>query len=373
MESMGRLAGGVAHDFNNLLAVILSYSGFVLEELPENDPIREDLEEIQRSGELAKVLTRQLLAFSRQQVLDPKTLDVNEVTEGIVRMLEHTIGEDINLALSLAQDIDPIIMDRGQLEQILVNLATNARDAMPEGGELRIETANRQMSETDLAAWPSLLPGGYVQLSVTDNGEGIPDKIRSRIFDPFFTTKPLGKGTGLGLSTVYGIIQQSGGVITVESAPSRGTCMRILLPKGKQSARHDGCSLPAGFKATGTQTVLVVEDSGPMQKMVVRILSAAGYKVLATDNASEALRVCEQHEGPIHLLLTDVIMPEMNGRQLAERVTALRPEITVLFMSGYAHDTIGRHGILEPGTNFIAKPFDSSELRNKVFEVLKQS
>jgi|GEM_PF-1175390 len=369
LESIGRLAGGIAHDFNNILAVILSYTGFVLEEIAEDSPLREDLVEIQRSGERAKILTRQLLAFSRQQVLQPKVLNVNEVAEGVVRMLRSMIGEDIALTMVLAHDIDAVKIDRGQLEQVLMNLATNARDAMPEGGELTIETSNVNLTERDRAVWPSLTVGRYVMLSVRDSGCGIPESTRSRIFDPFFTTKPVGQGTGLGLSTVYGIVEQSGGAIAVESDRGEGTCMRILFPAVQEVIAPER-SHTVRPKATGHQTVMVVEDSEPMQRMITRVLGSAGYVVLPAPSPAAALRLCAEHAGQIHLLLTDVVMPEMSGVELAGRVTAVRAETKVLFMSGYADDTIGRHGILEPGINFIAKPFGSIELCNKVRDVL---
>jgi PAS domain S-box-containing protein len=369
MESVGRLAGGIAHDFNNLLSVILNYVNFVMEDMPTSGP-QCDLLEVKAAAERAATLTRQLLAFSRKQVLKPELLQVNEVTSSLAKMLQRIIGEDIKLTLTLANNDDPVKMDRGQFEQVLMNLATNARDAMPQGGELRIEIGNAVLKVDRSDATGAAHPGPYVLLSVTDSGCGMDKSTREHIFDPFFTTKPVGKGTGLGLSTVYGIVEQSGGFINVVSEPGRGASFKLYLPKVsdkvaasvEQDSKHN--------VLTGTETILIVEDEAGVRKMVKRILTAGGYAVHIAASGSEAMRWCEQHSGEIHLLLTDVVMPDMNGRQLAERATALRPKLKVLFMSGYSGDAIVHHGLLGSGTDFVAKPFNAVELQHKVREVL---
>jgi two-component system, cell cycle sensor histidine kinase and response regulator CckA len=369
MESVGRLAGGIAHDFNNLLSVILNYVNFAMEDMPTDCPQR-DLLEVKAAAERAAALTRQLLAFSRKQVLKPELLSVNEVTRSLANMLQRIIGEDIKLTLALSDDEAAVKMDRGQLEQVLMNLATNARDAMPLGGELRIETGNVDFRGDRSDATGSVCPGPYVLLSVTDSGFGMDKSTCEHIFDPFFTTKPVGKGTGLGLSTVFGIVEQSGGCISVDSEPRCGARFKLYFPKSTDhvaaSIKHD----PRRTALTGTETVLIVEDEAGVRKMVKRILVAAGYTVHVAANGNEAVRWCEQHPGEIHLLLTDVVMPDMNGRQLAERVTALSPKLKVLFMSGYTGDAIVHHGVLDPGSDFVAKPFKAVELQHKIREVL---
>ena len=372
LEAIGGLAGGIAHDFNNLLSVILSYAGFALEGLREGDPLRDDLLEVKKAGDRAAALTHQLLAFSRKQVLQAVPLDLNEIATGIDKMLTRIIGEDIELVLALAPNLDLTPGDRNQIEQVLMNLAVNARDAMPRGGTLTLRTANVVLTEEE-ARGLTLTAGPYVLLTVTDTGEGMDEDTRARIFEPFFTTKEMGKGTGLGLSTVYGIVKQSGGNVIVESSPGRGTSFQIHVPRAVAVAPPRTKSLtPRGKDFVGTETLLVVEDEVGVRKLAERILRAVGYTVLTAANGGEALLVCEAHKGEIHLVLTDVVMPQMSGRDVARRLEKLRPQIRVLYMSGYSGDVIAQHGVLEPGTHLLAKPFSAIALTRKIREVLDE-
>jgi two-component system cell cycle sensor histidine kinase/response regulator CckA len=371
MEAIGSLAGGIAHDFNNLLSVILSYTGFAIDELPENDLIRNDLREVEKAGERAAALIRQLLAFGRKQVLQPVPLSLNQITAGLEKMLRRILGENIDFRQILAPDLGLTMADPGQIEQVLMNLVINARDAMAEGGELTVETSNVEVDEEYAARHVAVTPGSYVQLAVTDTGCGMDDKTRARIFEPFFTAKEKGKGTGLGLSTVYGIIKQSGGNIWVYSEPGKGTTFKIYLPR-ELSATEAMPIKPqtAAPSATGTETILVVEDEEALRKVAIRALQGAGYSVLAAANGEEALLISARHAGDIRLLLTDVIMPRMSGSVLAQEVTKTRPTLKVIYMSGYTDDAIVHHGALDAGTHFLAKPFTSVELTRKVREVL---
>jgi PAS domain S-box-containing protein len=369
MEAVGRLAGGVAHDFNNLLTVISSYSDLLLGDLAAEDPRRADLEEIRKAAGGAATLTRQLLAFSRKQVLEPRVLDLNAVVVGADKMLKRLIGEDIDLVSVLAPDVGAVRADAGQIEQVIMNLAVNARDAMPDGGQLTIETSNVQLDAAYTDQHSAVGPGAYVLLSMTDTGTGMDEHTKAHIFEPFFTTKQQGKGTGLGLATVYGIVKQSGGFIWVYSELGRGTTFKIYFPRVAEPA-----SLPATPAVPeslgGTETVLLAEDAAAVRAVARAALTLHGYTVLEAADGRTALELGTGHEGPVHLLITDIVMPGMSGRQLADRLTERRPELKVLFVSGYTDEAITRHGILEPGIAFLQKPFTPDSLARKVREVL---
>jgi two-component system cell cycle sensor histidine kinase/response regulator CckA len=371
MEAVGKLAGGIAHDFNNLLTVITGYSDLILRGLDPNDPIKGDIEEIKMSAEKAASLTQQLLAFSRKQVLQPKVLDLNAHVSSMDKMLRRMIGEDIELVTLLAKDLGRIKADPGQIEQVILNLAINAKYAMPNGGKLTIETANMILDENYSHSRIGVTPGHYVMLSVSDNGVGMTPEIKDRIFEPFFTTKEKGKGTGLGLSTVYGIIQQSGGNIWVYSEPGVGTTFKIYLPmieEGTESLRPTSVLTKS---IQGFETILLVEDEEMVRKLARTVLQKNGYTVLEASNGEEALRMVQEQNGdPIHLVVTDVVMPGMSGRQLAERLVSLWPEMKVLYMSGYTDDAIVHHGVLTAGIAYIQKPFSPDALVFKVREVL---
>ncbi len=367
MEAVGRLAGGVAHDFNNLIGVILGYSELLLKLDPEY-PQRGKVEQIQRAAEKAWNVTRQLLAFSRKQILDPRVLDVNAVVVELGHMLPSLVGEDVELELNLSPDLGQIKADPGQLEQVLVNLAANARDAMPRGGRLTIATANLEVGN---GAGPprSVEPGRYVCLTVSDTGVGMDTETQGRIFEPFFTTKEKGKGTGLGLATVYGIVKQSGGSIFVDSQPSEGTAFSLYFPRVDELVAPFQASRPPAL-LTGSETILVAEDEDPMRELVREVLGGRGYTILLARNGAEALETASQHRGPIDMLLTDVVMPGMNGRELADRLAAIRPGIKVLYMSGYPDRAIATRGILDPGAMLIGKPFSGETLAQRVRQVL---
>lgn len=372
MEAVGRLAGGVAHDFNNLLTVISSYSELLLADLPATDPRRADLEEIHKAAGGAAALTRQLLAFSRKQVLQPTVLDLNAVVAGADKMLRRLIGEDIDLVSVLARDLGEVRADAGQVEQVIMNLAVNARDAMPAGGKLTIETANVELDNTYAELHRAVAPGAYVLLSVSDGGTGMDEQTKAHVFEPFFTTKEQGKGTGLGLATVYGIVKQSGGYIWVYSELGRGTVFKIYFPRVEDAASAPTAPTAptAPMNLRGTETVLVAEDAAAVRAVVQQVLGHHGYHVLAAADSRSALELGTRHDGPVHLLVTDVVMPEMSGRQLADRLQERRPTLKVLFVSGYTDDAITRHGILEPGIAFLQKPFTPESLARKVREVL---
>ncbi len=370
MEAVGQLAGGVAHDFNNLLSVILSYASFANEGLGAEDPLREDIEEIKLAATRAATLTRQLLAFSRKQVLEPQVLELNHIALDLEKMLRRVIGEDIELELELGRDLARVKADLGQVEQVIVNLVVNARDAMPRGGKLTIATRNVEVAALERSAETLLLPGSHVSLTISDTGSGMDAATLERLFEPFFTTKEAGKGTGLGLSTVYGIVQQSGGTISVASELGQGTTFTILLPAVTGELRPAPSLLGSDRSTLGAETVLVVEDEDAVRKLVTRMLVAAGYIVVSAANGDEALALGARYERRIDLLLTDVVMPQMSGRRLAERFGELRPGLSVLYMSGYTDHALENHGVLEPGLFFINKPFSSAELVRKVREAL---
>ena len=370
MEAVGLLAGGVAHDFNNLLTVISGYSDILLRSLPADDSSRGPIQEIYKAGERAAHLTRQLLAFSRKQVLEPKILDLNAIVQEVGRMLQRLIGEDISLTMTLAQDLRSVKVDPGQIEQVILNLAVNARDAMPQGGRLTIETANIELDSTYAQAHFEVKPGRYVMLAISDTGHGMEESVRTRIFEPFFTTKEPGKGTGLGLATVYGIIKQSGGNLYVYSELGRGTTFKVYLPYVPLKP-STGKSLH-GFKPAmhGNETILVVEDDPAVRDMTTLSLRTYGYNVLESCHGEEAIQVCAQYHGAIHMIVTDVVMPRMGGRQVVEALRPNYPSMKILYQSGYTDDAVVRHGVLEAETAFLQKPFTPVALASKVREVL---
>jgi PAS domain S-box-containing protein len=370
MEAIGRLAGGIAHDFNNLLMVISGYSEFLLERLGPDLSLRGPAQEIANAAQRATSLTRQLLAFSRKQMLAPKVLDLNEVVTENLKMLTRMIGEDIDLVMVPSPAIGAVRADPGQIDQVIMNLAVNARDAMPEGGKLTIETANVSLDESFARMHAPLEAGDYVMLSISDTGLGMDSETQSRIFEPFFTTKGA-KGTGLGLSTVYGIVKQSGGYIFVDSRPQRGTRFRAYFPrvdKEDAAAAQESLGLPRPDR--GQETILLVEDETNLRRLARQYLETQGYKILEAEDGAAALQIVEGHKGPIDLLFTDVVMPGMNGRELALAITAQRPAIRVLYMSGYTENAIGHNGTLYAGINLLQKPFSLPALKDKVREVL---
>lgn len=372
METVGRLAGGVAHDFNNLLTVINGVVDLVLADLRPHDPLRTDLDEVRRAGQRARTLTGQLLAFSRQQVMQPAILSLNGLLSNLLTMLHRLIGEDITLVTRLAEDLGQVRADAGQLEQVIVNLAVNARDAMPTGGSLTFETRNVELNAEQAAEATrdgKMPPGAYVALSVRDTGVGMDATVLSRIFEPFFTTKEAGKGTGLGLSTVYGIVTQSGGGLQVHSASGEGTTFIVYLPRTTVSAAEQRRTTPEATRRPGTEVILVVDDEAALRSVSARILARSGYQVLTAANGEEALTMLRHHEGTVHLLLTDVVMPGMSGPELVERIQQDHPRIKILYSSGYTDDTVLRHGA-NSRVQFISKPYSIDELTRKVREVL---
>jgi two-component system, cell cycle sensor histidine kinase and response regulator CckA len=370
MEAIGQLTGGIAHDFNNMLTVIIGYSELILQKLKADDPLRSEVEQVKEAGVRASLLTRQLLAFSRKQVLQPKVLDLNAVLTNMDRMLQRLIGENIDLVTMPSPGLGRVHADPGQIEQIIMNLAVNARDAMPGGGKLTIETANAELDDAYAREHIAVKSGPYVMLAVSDTGCGMDAETQARIFEPFFTTKEPGKGTGLGLSTVFGIVKQSGGDIWVYSEPGRGTTFKIYLPwvEGAVETVEPGVA-PAGA-VRGSETILLVEDDAGIRRLVRQVLAERGYWVLEAIHVKHAIQISEQHTVPIHLLVTDVVMPGMSGRELAEHLKPSRPDMKVLFMSGYTDKAIVHHGVLDPGTAYLQKPFTPDALARKVREVL---
>jgi len=370
LQAIGQLAGGVAHDFNNILTAISSYTEFLLADLARGTPRRDDVVGIQEAAARAAALTQQLLAFGRKQVLQPSLIDLRELLDDTGRMLRRIIGEHINLSVVAGPILSAVLADRGQLSQVIVNLAVNARDAMPEGGRLTIEARDAPLSAEYADGHIAVTPGPYIMIAVSDTGQGMSPAVKARMFEPFFTTKPRGKGTGLGLSTVFGIVKQSGGHIFVYSEVGHGTTIKVYLPRATEAAGLDGGVRARPVVTRGSETVLVVEDDEPVRKLARRALEAAGYTVLPAASPLEALEIAARHTGPLDLLLTDVMMPDLTGRQLADRLTVSRPGLAVLFMSGYAEDAIVHHGRLDPDTAFLQKPFAPEALAQKVRIVL---
>jgi two-component system, cell cycle sensor histidine kinase and response regulator CckA len=379
LESLGQLAGGIAHDFNNLLAVIINYAAFVANGLDDAGAgaqgeerwrsMREDVEQIRLAGERAAHLTHQLLAFARREVVQPEVIDVNDVVGDIEQLLHRTLGEHVQLVSSLAPGLRSVLVDPGQLEQILVNLAVNARDAMPDGGTLRIDTANVEVDEAYMTSRPELSPGPYVRLRVSDTGTGMPQEVVQRAFDPFFTTKPAGRGTGLGLATVYGIIQQAGGRAQIYSEPGVGTTFTALLPANERpSVRSERQVDPV--RLGRQETILLVEDEQALREVTRRILASEGYEVITAANGPEAIEATRGHPGPIHMLLSDVVMPQMPGPQLAQEILRERPSTRVLFMSGFAEPILDAGGHLDAGMALIEKPFSGPALLTKIAQIL---
>jgi signal transduction histidine kinase/CheY-like chemotaxis protein len=380
MEVLGRLAGGVAHDFNNLLAVILNYSAFVSEELTaavtsapdweqRRPGVQRDVEQIQRAAERATDLTHQLLAFARREVVQPRVLKLNDAVADVEELLRRTLGEDMELVTNLPDDLRPILADPGQIEQVLVNLAINARDAMPRGGTLTIDTANVAVDADSVAGGSPVRPGQYARLRVSDTGTGMSADVVAHAFEPFFTTRRDGAGTGLGLATVYGIVTAAEGTIGIQSEPGAGTTFTIMLPVTEQATAS--IEQDASYERTPKgETVLVVEDEEALREVTERIFTRNGYRVITAANGADALALVARHDGEIHLLVTDVVMPQMLGKEVAERVREPRPDIEVLYMSGYAQPVLASQGRLEPGVCLVDKPFSEAALLDKAGQVL---
>jgi two-component system, cell cycle sensor histidine kinase and response regulator CckA len=371
MEAVGRLAGGVAHDFNNLLTIVSGCSEVLLDMLPPGDASRELIEEVHRAGERGAALTRQLLAFSRQQVVETQVLNLNDIVVSTKKMLRRLIGEDVELTTATAPKLWPVKADAGQISQIMLNLAINARDAMPDGGSLTIETASVELTGLEPMLPAEATPGRYVLLTIRDTGCGMSPEVRSRIFDPFFTTKGPGKGTGLGLATVFGCVRQSGGFLSVDSEPGEGATFRIYFPSCRPTdTAGDAARQALHTPPPGSETILVAEDETAVRSIILMTLRSQGYTVLEAEQGNEALRVFDEHEGPVHLLVTDVVMPGMGGGELAERLTARRPELKVLYLSGYTDDRVTRHDVQGDRSDFMQKPFSPKKLAARVREIL---
>jgi signal transduction histidine kinase/CheY-like chemotaxis protein len=370
MESVGRLAGGVAHDFNNMLGVILGHTEIALEQVDPTHSLHESLTEIQKAAERSAHLTRQLLSFARKQAAAPRVLDLNKTVDGMLAMLERLIGEDVRLVWQPQADLWPVTVDPSQVDQMLANLCVNARDAINGVGTITIETENSAIDEAYCADHPGSMPGEYVRLVVRDDGGGMNQQTLAHLFEPFFTTKEVGKGTGLGLAMVYGIMKQNDGFIDVESEPGQGATFSIYLPRHIGSAEQPPKQGAAAQASNRREIILVVEDEPSNLKLIERMLERQGYVVLAAGTPGEAIRVAREHAGKIHLLVTDVIMPEMNGRDLARKLLSLDPRLKCLFMSGYTADVIAQRGVLDEGVSFIQKPFSIKDLSDKIRETL---
>jgi PAS domain S-box-containing protein len=371
MEAIGQLAGGVAHDFNNLLTVIKAYSGIIADQMDDSNPLKVDVGEIQRAAGRASSLTQQLLAFSRKQVLEPGVLDLNTISRELEPMVRRLIGDDIQVVLRLDDTIGKVKADRSQVEQVLINLIVNARDAMPGGGTVSIETANVELSDSYARLRPVVAPGKYVMIAVSDTGEGMDEETQSRIFEPFFTTKPAGKGTGLGLSTVYGIVKQSSGYIWVYSEPRIGTTFKVYLPLMEaEEIRVAAAERAVRKPSLGSETVLLVEDEPSVRSIARRILERNGYTVLEAHDGRHALRVADQYRQPIQLLLTDMMMPELTGRDVWRSLAPKRSELRVLYMSGYTNDDMVRRGLIDADSAFVQKPFTAVDLARAVRSTL---
>jgi CheY-like chemotaxis protein len=369
MEAIGKLAGGIAHDFNNILMVIQSYTELLQDRLPADSGDRRHTQQILKAADRASSLTRQMLAFSRKQILSPVALDLNVVINETAKMLKRLIGEDIDFGVRPAESLWTVEADSDQIVQVLMNLCVNARDAMPGGGTLTIATGNIPVEDGSMGEQEHVPPGDYVWLSVTDTGTGISKDTQGRIFDPFFTTKEVGKGTGLGLATVYGIVKQSGGYVWVDSELGRGACFTVFLPRVKRAISSDMSTEPEA-RPRGVGTLLVAEDEAPLREAICASLRSLGYTVLEAGSGKQALSVASQHEGQIDLLITDLVMPEMGGRELSQMLGSLRPDLRTICMSGYSDDATLRNGISETGAAFLQKPFSLGSLASKVHGVL---
>ena len=370
MESIGRLAGGIAHDFNNVLSIIMGYSDLLLTLISPDDPMREQIQLIHDSGSKAATLTRQLLAFSRKQVLEKKIISINTIVQDFLKILGKMAGEDIIFTTYLAEKSCTVEADPGQIEQIIMNLIVNARDSMPGGGEIIIETAEVQLDRHYVSKRVEVKPGKYVLLAISDTGEGMDEDVLSKIFDPFFTTKEQGKGTGLGLATVYGIVKQHDGYIYAYSEKDKGTTFKIYFPASNKTTEETENKSTAAALLEGNETILIVDDSPSIRQLIVDILKPLGYKCLQAGSGKNAIDAVRQYSGQVHLLLTDVVMPGMSGRDLATMIGKERPEMKVIFMSGYTENIIVHHGVLEQGINYIAKPITPSALIQKIRSVL---
>lgn len=371
LEALGRLTGGIAHDFNNILTTIIGNADMMLMDVPKDNPMHSDLEEIKIAGDRAASLISQLLAFSRKQILQPTVMNLNDTVNDMDKMLRRIIGEDIELSTILAPDLGQVEADEGQIEQVIMNLAVNARDAMPRGGKVTIETANTDIDEAYTHDHVAIIPGPYVMLAISDTGTGMNRNVQENLFEPFFTTKSKEKGTGLGLSTVYGIVKQSNGNIYVYSEPGKGTTLKVYLPRVEKSiVKKKKAKRPKTL--SGSETILVVEDNEMVGNLTMRILKQSGYRVLIAPDGREALRVLKEYEGYIHLVLTDVVMPGMSGEKLEKKLKAARPDIKVLFMSGYTDNAVVHHGLLSQGKVFLQKPFTPEDLTRKIREVLEE-
>ena len=372
MEAIGQLAGGVAHDFNNILTAIIGYSDVLIERMGKDSPHKEKVYQINRAALRAANLTRQLLAFSRKQILDLRPLNVNEVLTNFEKMLKPLIGEDIELMTALDPNLARTMGDSGQIEQILLNLAINARDAMPAGGQLTVETRNVILDEEYARAHPEVHAGPYVMLAVSDTGDGMDSYVLSRAFEPFFTTKGKDRGTGLGLATVYGIVKQHQGHITAYSEVGRGTTFKVYLPIIENASDQESKITAVQAQLVGTETILIVEDEEIVRDLTSEVLQTLGYKILQAGNPEEAARVSKLHGGPIHLMLSDVVLPQMDGKRLYKLLAPLFPGMKVLFVSGYAENAIVHHGVLDPGVNFLHKPFTVEALTKMVRKILDE-
>ncbi len=374
MDAVGRLAGGIAHDFNNMLTAILGYCELLLDDPDLKETNRGDIHEIEKAGKTAAQLTRQLLAFSRRGIVEPVVLDLNAIVSAMDKMLHRLVGEHIEMETKLASNLDAVKVDPGQIEQVILNLVVNARDAMPDGGRMSIETANVYLRDGVTSAYLTAPPGNYVMLAVRDTGSGMTPEVLEHLFEPFYTTKGTGKGTGLGLATVYGIVKQNNGAIIVGSGAGGGSVFRIYFPDCSEHATAASQAASSARTverpANGKATVLIVEDDPGIRELSSKILRRYGYKVLTADGGEEARKICERHDGSIHVLLSDVVMPGMNGPMVAEMLTKMRPGMKVLFMSGYTDDAIVRHGVMERDMPFLQKPFTPERLANKIVEVL---
>jgi two-component system cell cycle sensor histidine kinase/response regulator CckA len=373
MEAVGRLAGGVAHDFNNMLTVIVGYNRMILDELSTLDPLRGYAEEILKAADRAGALTNQLLAFSRRQIMQPRVINVNAVMIQTQKMLQRLIGEDVDLVLKLGTNVRNIKADPGHVEQAVVNLAVNARDAMPLGGQLTIETANVVLDENYAKTHMGVKPGDFTMIAVSDTGHGMDAETRRHIFEPFFTTKEKGKGTGLGLATVYGMVKQTGGDIWVYSEPGQGTTFKLYFPSVSEPLSEITAPDASLARRSGGETILVVEDETAVRELTVRILKQLGYTILMASSGAEALEISQNHAGHIDVLLTDVVMPNMSGRQLADKLLESRPKTKVLFLSGYTENTVVHQGVLDAGVAFLPKPFTRDNLSRKLREVLARA